>query len=246
MEVENKFKLIYWQGFPGRGEFIRLPLEATGTPYEDIANNEEVLKTINEERQLNDKEANFAVPLLDHDGFRLADTSAILAYLGQIIGFAPRDEKGRAKVNQLQLAVADLVLETFNSYRPLSRSSPFESQKGEAIKRSREFIDDRIPKYLNFFERQISANGNEPWLYGDSITYADTSLFQVLDGLFYSYPKSLTELKGRAPKVFRLYDAVRNHEKIKAYLASERRQKYSNGVFKHYPELDVSTSVRNE
>jgi len=248
MQTENNtFKLIYWPGFPGRGEFVRLAFEATGTLYEDTGlaqNIDEVLTTVDPQRQIKDKDVHFAVPVLKHGDFSLGQTSAILAYIGPIVGLAPKDDQGRAKVNQIQLTISDLTAEAHDTHHPTSVSSYYEDQKDEALKKARDFVDNRIPKFLDYFERQITVNGNEPWLYGNTMTYVDTSLFQVVDGLLYAFPKCMEELKGNRPKVFALYDAVRNHEKISKYLASERRQKYGMGIFRYYPELDVPKSQR--
>jgi len=195
-------------------------------------------------RQLKNKDAHFAVPVLEHGDFSLGQTPAILAYIGPIIGMAPNDEKGRAKVNQIHLTVADLVNEAHDSHHPISVNLYYEDQKEESLSRAKDFVDTRIPKFMNYFDRQIIVNGHEPWLYGNSMTYADTSLFQVVDGLLYAYPKSMNEIKDQTPNVYKLYEAVKNHEKLKKYLASNRRQKYSMGLFRHYPELDVPKSER--
>ncbi len=63
---------------------------------------------------------------------------------------------------------------------------------------------------------------------------------QCLDGVSYAFPKAIDRCKtsGRYDGVFALYDAVRARPRIAAYLASDRRQKYSMGIYRHYPELD--------
>ena len=245
----NAFKLIYWPGIPGRGEFVRLAFEATGTPYEDtgLADTAKEVETLNDpKRQLKDHDAHFAPPILQHGNFRVGQTAAILAYIGPIIGLAPSDEQGRAKINQIQLTISDLTSEAHDTHHPISVSDYYEDQKDEALKRARDFVDNRMPKFLDYFERQIAVNGHEPWLYGNSMTYADTSLFQAVDGLLFAFPKCMDGLKSKHQKVFALYDAVRNHEKISKYLASERRQKYSMGIWRHYQELDVPKSQRKK
>ena len=247
MQTKNIFKLIYWPGNPGRGEFVRLAFEATGTPYEDTAltqSAQEVLTTVDPQRQLKDRDVHFAVPVLKHGDFSIGQTSAILAYIGPIIGLSPKDDQGKAKVNQIQLTIADFTVEAHDTHHPIGKMQYYEDQKEEALKKAIDFVDNRLPKFLDYFERQITANGNEPWLYGNTMTYADTSLLEVISGLLYAFPKCVEEQKSKAPKVFALYDAVRNHEKIKAYLASERRQKYNMGVFRYYAELDIPKSER--
>lgn len=38
--------------------------------------------------------------------------------------------------------------------------------------------------------------------------------------------------------MFKLYDAVKERPNIKAYLESERRTDYAEGIWRHYPELE--------
>ena len=43
---------------------------------------------------------------------------------------------------------------------------------------------------------------------------------------------------GEYDAVFKLYDAVKERPNIKKYLASDRRQAYGQGIYRHYPELE--------
>lgn len=43
---------------------------------------------------------------------------------------------------------------------------------------------------------------------------------------------------GKYDGVFKLYEAVKERPNIKDYLNSEKRQKYSDGIWRHYPELE--------
>ena len=72
------------------------------------------------------------------------------------------------------------------------------------------------------------------------MSYADLVLFQCLDGVKFAFPKAMGRLEkeGKYKGVFGLYERVREAERIKEYLASDRRQKYSLGIYRHYPELD--------
>ena len=55
------------------------------------------------------------------------------------------------------------------------------------------------------------------------------------------FPKAMTaaEKSGDYEQVFQLYQAVKERPRISAYLASDRRQKYSEGIYRYYEELDV-------
>jgi glutathione S-transferase len=43
---------------------------------------------------------------------------------------------------------------------------------------------------------------------------------------------------GEYDGVFRLYDAVKERPNISKYLQSDRRRKYSDGIWRYYPELE--------
>ncbi|MBH1945661.1 hypothetical protein I5L01_15715 [Erythrobacter sp. YJ-T3-07] len=48
------------------------------------------------------------------------------------------------------------------------------------------------------------------------------------------------EKSGSYERVFKLYEAVQDRPRIKEYLASNRRQEYSMGIYRYYEELDVA------
>jgi glutathione S-transferase len=78
-------------------------------------------------------------------------------------------------------------------------------------------------------------------LAGDSVTYADLSLFHLVEGLAYAFPKALAILAPRLPRVMALRDAIARRPRIAAYLQSPRRLPFNkNGIFRHYPELDAA------
>lgn len=51
------------------------------------------------------------------------------------------------------------------------------------------------------------------------------------------------EKSGKYAHVFDLYDAVKTRPKIKEYLASNKRQEYSLGIYRYYPELDIGEEM---
>ncbi len=55
------------------------------------------------------------------------------------------------------------------------------------------------------------------------------------------FPKAMAryETSGNYSRVLELYHAVHERPRIKAYLASNRRQKFSLGIYRHYEELDI-------
>ncbi|KAI0010103.1 hypothetical protein F4779DRAFT_627413 [Xylariaceae sp. FL0662B] len=246
------YELIYWPGIPGRGEHIRLALEEAGATYTDTARIEQgvdqVLAQIDEKNLGDDHNPPpFAPPILRHGDLVISQTPNILLYLGQRLGLAPDDDAHPGalyKVNELALTALDgLSNEVHDTHHPIAVGLYYEEQKLEARRKSEEFVRNRLPKFLGYFERvlQGKASGEGPWLYGGQLTYADLVLFQCLDGTSHAFRKAMAgaERSGKYAHVFALYDAVKSRPRIKRYLASDRRQAYSMGIYRHYRELDL-------
>lgn len=229
------YELFYWPTIQGRGEFVRLALEEAGADYVDVARErggmERLMKLLKEGRH-----PSFAPPFLKAGELMIGQTSNILLFLGQHHGLAPLDEANGLWTHQLQLTIADLVAEVHDSHHPVSSSQYYEDQKPEARRRSAGFVKERIPKFLGYFERVL---GKREWLAGERLTYADLSLFQVIEGLRYAFPRAMEAMAKDYPGLAGLRDRVAARPRIAAYLESPRRLPFSEeGIFRHYPELD--------
>ncbi|KAF3760342.1 glutathione S-transferase [Cryphonectria parasitica EP155] len=251
---DTPYNLIYWPGIPGRGEHIRLALEEAGADYTDTAHQKdgvnEVLSRIDDSHTGDDLNPPLlAPPMLKHGDLVINQTPNILLYLGPKLGLAPKpgdeDEDGIFVVNELTLTALDgLSNEPHDCHHPIASSLYYEDQKEESLRKSKDYIANRLPKFLGYFNRVLKskASGDGPWLYSGKLTYADLVLFQCVDGLQHMFPKALQKLQdtGDYDGVFALHAAVKERPRIKAYLASDRRQKYSLGIYRHYPELDLA------
>lgn len=234
------YDLWYWPGIPGRGEFVRLALEAGGIAYRDraIEAGEGGMEALAEDMERDRATPPFAPPYLVDGAMTIAQTANILLYLGEEHGLAPNDVAGRLWVNQCQLTIADMVVEAHDTHHPIASGAYYEEQKPEAKKRSADFRETRMPKFLDYFENALAKQGD--WLAGGRWSYADLSLFHLIDGLRFAFPKRMRTLEKDAPRLVKLHAAVAEIPGIKAYLASGRRQAFSNGIFRHYPELDAA------
>jgi glutathione S-transferase len=169
----------------------------------------------------------------------IGQTANILLYLGSRHGLAPKTEAGRLWVHQLQLTITDFVLEIHDTHHPLGPSLYYEDQKAPAKRRTEEFWDERVPKFLGYYEGLLKDNGGS-YVTGRRITYVDLSLFQIVEGLRYAFPKRMTGFEQDIPGLVGLRDRVAARPKVKAYLESERRIPFNEeGIFRHYKELDV-------
>jgi len=180
----------------------------------------------------------FAPPFLRSGKLLIGQTANILLFLGARHGLAPGTEAGRLWTHQLQLTIADLVGEVHDTHHPIASALYYDDQRPEAERRAADFRHARMPKYLHYFEGVLERSGGK-YLLGRRLTYADLSLFQIVEGLRYAFPKATARLERKIPRVIDLHDAVANRPRLKAYLASERRILFNEqGIFRHYPELD--------
>lgn len=235
------YELYYWDDIPGRGEFVRLVLEETGAPYREMGKGKAGTKAIMD--YLGDNSGPyppFAPPFLKDGELIVSHVANILDYLGPKHGLAPTDEQERIFAKGLQLTLADFVAEAHDTHHPLGIDDYYEDQKAEAKKRSEAFIESRIPKFLGYFEKVIVKNPTENgFVVGDSLTTIDLSLFHVVDGLRYAFPRATSDLDKRYPKVMALHKKVGARPNIATYLASDRRLDFNESdVFRHYSELD--------
>ncbi|HKJ94812.1 MAG TPA: glutathione S-transferase [Gammaproteobacteria bacterium] len=236
-----RYELYYWPGIPGRGEFIRLALEEAGADYVDVAREAGGLDAVAGylEGETTQRPP-FAPPFLKAGDILVSHVANILQFLGPRLGLVPADEATRYWAHGLQLTITDFTLEVHDTHHPLGPSLYYEDQKAEALRRSAAFIEDRLPKFLGYFERILRANttGREH-LVGDTLSYVDLSLYHMVAGLRYAFPAALAAVGPDVPRVIALADHVAERAAIRRYLESPHRIPFNeDGIFRHYPELD--------
>jgi len=239
MDLLMKYELYYWPSIQGRGEYVRLALEDAGANYADVARSDRGMAAMTGMMEARGGTPPFAPPFLKAGQLVIGQTANILLYLGSRHGLAPKAEAGRLWVHQLQLTVADFVLEVHDTHHPLGPSLYYEDQRAPAKKRTDEFWKQRVPKYLGYFEQLLKSNGGF-YLTGRRVTYADLSLFQIVEGLRYAFPNRMKAFERKIPGLIDLHDRVANRPNIKAYLASDRRIAFNeDGIFRRYKALDL-------
>jgi glutathione S-transferase len=235
-----RYELYYWPEIQGRGEYIRLALEEAGADYVDVARKrgyDPIMALLERKRE---KCPPFAPPFLKAGRLLIGQTANILLYLGARHRLAPKDEAGRLWAHQLQLTIADFVEEVHNTHHPVGSALYYEDQRKEANRYSTEFWKRRPQKYLGYFERVLERNAaGDRHLVGRSLTYPDLSLFQIVAGLCYAFPRAMARLEPKHRRVAAVHDMVAARPRIAAYLASNRRIQFNqHGIFRHYSELD--------
>lgn len=241
------YALYYWPGLPGRGEFVRLVLEQAGAAYDDVARRPAaegggVPALMAQLRGAGPGLRPLAPPVLVHGRLRLAQMPNICAFLGARHGLVPDDESARAEAMQLMLTVADLVVEAHDTHHPVGKGDYYEDQKPEAARYTAQFVAQRLPKFLRYFESVLQANphGQGRHLLGSSLTYVDLAMDQLLRGLDYAFPRAFAKLEPELPRLLALRDHVDALPRIAEYRASPRCIPFNeSGIFRRYPELDL-------
>jgi glutathione S-transferase len=237
-----RYELYYWPTIQGRGEFVRLALEEAGADYADVARKpgksgmRAMMKLLDGTRIAHPP---FAPPFLKAGKLVIGQTANILLYLGGRLRLAPRDEAGALWAHQLQLTIADLVTQIHDTHHPISGWLYFEQQRPAAKLRTKDFWRYGVPKFLGYFERVIAQSGG-PYLLGRRLSYVDLSLFQIVEGLRYAFPKRMKRFERKVPAVIALHGRVAKRPRVAAYLASKRRIAFSQwGIYRYFKELDA-------
>ena len=233
------YELYYWPTIQGRGEFVRLALEEAGAAYIDVARRKQGMPAMLAMLDASGHPS-FAPPFLKAGDVTIGQTANILLFLGARHGLAPRSEAGRLWTHQLQLTIVDLVNEAHDTHHPVGTSLYYEDQKKEAKRRAADFTANRIPKFFDYFERVLHAPERRGgFLSGTRLSYVDLSMFQLIEGLRYAFPKAMARIEPGYPGLVGLHDRMALRPNIAAYLASGRRIPFNQeGIFRHYPELD--------
>jgi glutathione S-transferase len=234
------YELYYWPGIQGRGEFVRLALEEAGADYVDVAREQGTGALMKMWDGADIETPSFAPPFLKHGKRVIGQTANILLYLGERHGLASKTDAGRLWTHQIQLTVSDLVIEAHDTHHPLGGDFYYEDQKPESKRRAEAFRKNRIPRFLGWFETILARNPKgDRHLVGARLSYADLSLFQVVEGLRYAFPNTMRRVEPAYRRLIALHDLVRARPRIAAYCASDRRLPFNeDGIFRHYPELD--------
>jgi len=238
------YELYYWPTIQGRGEFVRLAMEEGHAQYRDIAREsgkgagiQAMMRILNARAEWRP----FAPPFLKAGRLLIGQTANILQFLGPRLGIVPRAQAGRLWAHELQLTIADFVVEIHDTHHPVAGSLYYEDQKKEARRRATDFLKNRVPKFLGYFEKMLAQNvAGKRYMLGAQLTYVDLSIFQIISGLNYAFPYAMANASRKYPRLLALHSRIQDRPRIAAYLASPRRIPFNNeGIFRHYPELDA-------
>src|SRR5215469_4420225 len=228
-----RYELYYWPTIQGRGEFVRLALEEAGADYVDVARRggkrgvPAMMKFIEGGRSARPP---FAPPFLKAGKLVIGQTANILLYLGGRLGLAPRDEGGRLWVHQLQLTITDLVVLIHDTHHPVTGYLYYEEQRAAAKLATKYFWRYRLPKFLRYFERVLTNSGG-PYLIGRKLSYADLSLFQIVESLRYAFPKRMKRFERKVPRIVALQSASPSGRGLPPISPRGGASRSANGAF---------------
>jgi glutathione S-transferase len=241
--MTESYELYYWPTLPGRGEFVRLVMEAAGVSYVDVTRAGEIADGVGALKPLmygqGEGHPAYAPPILKQGDFVLAQMPAICAFIGERHDFSPTGLQDRYHALQIILTIGDVATAAHDTHHPLGTTKFYEEQKAEALVTAQAFLQQNLPKQLNYFEAVLQKNGGEV-LVGASLSYVDVALYHLLEGLAHAFPRGYAKTSELMPGLAALRNRAAALPRIRAYLASERRIDFNlDGIFRYYPELDL-------
>lgn len=231
--------------FKGRGEFLRLMLEDKGiTSYENTDEN------LYGPKGIMDMFRGADVKLIDDDSsggttfpclyppailhrppgggeeVLINQVGACVIYLGDVLGYSPTTSVERARANAVLLNALDYIADGRRSFHPVKDAMSYNDQKEEGDRISKQFSQERMPKFLHHFDKVIRQNGpTKPVAGGGGITYADFALFHVLDATANQFNSDHYDNawdKTDLPAMKGYYEWMKDRPNLKAYFASDR------------------------
>jgi glutathione S-transferase len=209
-----RYELYYWTGIQGRGEFVRLALEDAGADYVDVAREQGdhvMMPFLRGERPGTPP---FAPPFLRAGRQVIAQTANILAFLAPRHGLVPASAASQCQALQLQLTIADVVVEAHDTHHPLSVALYYEDQRAAARKRAEAFRTSRLPKFLDYFEQALERNDGRHAI-GRRHSYVDLSLFQLMAGLDYAFPLAMRRWQRQTKRLRALSERVAARPRVR-------------------------------
>lgn len=234
------YTLWYWPTILGRGELVRLILEAAGLTYRDAAREEGVEAMVAFRAA---QPRHFAPPyLITPEGELWSQTALICSELAARTSYMPDGEAARRAALSWMLTLIDLVDEVHSVHHPVASALHYEEQREVARVAADVFCQQRLPLWMTCLARAC-ASEEQAWCVGESPTYVDLALAHVLEGLDYAFPRTMAIALEAGHPLRSWPERVRALPALRDYMASDRRLGWTtSGIFRHYPELDAGAS----
>lgn len=194
----TKPRLTYFDFSGSRGEECRLALHLNGVEFEDNR-----IKGA-QWAELKPTTPYGSLPLLEVDGRPpLAQSNAILTFIGRTFGLHPKDPWDAARHEAVFAAVEE--------YRAAAIPTGATKDEAEKKRRREAFAAGYIQKWAGNLERQIVG----PFLDGDTLHIADLKMFMIVESLVSG---AIDYIDGSVfadfPKLRGLHAAVSEHPEV--------------------------------
>ena len=148
----------------------------------------------------------FAPPFLKAGRLVIAHTANILFFLGARLGLAPKDDASRSSGESIAAHHRRLGRRGARYASSGRKQLVLRRAEARSERASGEFQSgERLPKFLNYFERVLERNGRRV-LAGNVVSYPDLSLFQMIEGLRYAFPRAMKKQERKYRRVTALHD----------------------------------------
>ena len=198
---------LYYFSIRGRGEQVRLFLQALEIPFEDVLVKRDQFLGL---KKRGPSTLYFgSLPMLEDGEFRLCQGPAIVSYLARKHGAAPSDPQLSAKADAIAWGAEDL------------RMRYFKVAGQEKEQEQSEFLTgDWKTRWLSSLNGLLEINGNTGHFIGEQLTHADIAVWDVLDATLANVPGA--SLDGFS-SLQAFYDGVRSRPAVAAYIESGQR-----------------------
>ena len=188
----------------GRAELIRLVCAEAGIDWSEQEVAREHLRT--------DKLRFGAVPLWEEpDGFKLAQSLAIVGYLATTHGLAGKTPREAAQVNQTLGAYDDVRTE-------MRKLAVVEADQRAAVRQG--LASEFLPRWLGYLDRVLASNRDgQGFVVGDSLTVADLALWYLLELIV---DNGFTALE-TYPRLIAYAERIGKRPRLAEYLRSAKR-----------------------
>lgn len=205
-----KYVLSYFN-MRGRGEFNRLLFAALGVEYQDHRIERQQWPELRPTMPFHQ------LPVLEVDGVRICQSSAIGSYLAHTYGIA-----GKTVVDQ---ARAVMIVECINDVLGKNlRDFIFETDDVKRKEASEKYAAEQVTPALVALEKMLIENkGGDGYLVGDDLTWADVKLLAYVGVLQSMHIDSVLD---KVPKLKALVQRITELPRIKAYLETRPDSPY--------------------
>ena len=202
-------KLTYFD-FKGRAEPSRLALHIGGVAFEDERLSREQFGQIKASLPFQQ------VPILTVDGKVVAQSEAILRYVGILSGLYPSNDAFQALlIDQVVFEISDI----FQLLQPSFKEQDLEKKLG--LRKS--LVDVDFPKHLKALNNVIGTYGSGSFAVGKSLSIADLMVFafgsQMKSGIMDGIPTTVFDSYSNIVKV---YETVLKHPKVVEWYSTHK------------------------